>query len=231
MFKMGVAKKIEGKKPHTALIGGTNTSGRSNHHRAWNQNNTAAHEGGEVTNPFQRSTETLDDPLPDEMQGKTEGNKPTQLSQIPFLQNSAKSSAGSTDGTSISSSVRKILSLRPSSNSSSSPATSKTLPTDDSKDSSGNVVKGNFPDKNCRVSHRSVAGMDYISCLNTNVEYSVPVFRVNTDDCRCSFCKRMVDVKEVGIILSSSTFLCLDCVSGGTLPLESPQQSGVIANV
>lgn len=224
-YRKGAVEILPEKKPtynHNSFGGGRfNQEEWRRQHRANTGSDPVANAvqkaaGGEVANPF--LVTDLNDPLPDELAPK--GNEPTQISSIAFLRNSVTNSGGSTESSSPTKSSRKTLSLP-------SPASSPSIPTPsdqaskNSEPSSGNVIKANFPDKKKRSSLRQVAGIEFISCLDTGVEYATNVFRANTDGGRCSHCKTMVDMGAVAVILSATSFICTECLSDVPLQAQS----------
>lgn len=61
------------------------------------------------------------------------------------------------------------------------------------------------------VSHRKIAGMDYITCKATSIEYKADLFMAKAKN-TCSWCNKKIDSHFlVGQIINDKTFLCVNC--------------------
>lgn len=181
--------------------------------------------GGEVVNPFLLTDELLlNEPMPDGLSGPLdksldEGTH-TSLSNVRFLKHSLSSQVGQTGENTTNSSPRNILSLkertlltsRQNSNDSSSEK-----PHDCTLTSNG---KGNL--LSTGVSHRTVAGIHYITDNKYGSEYETSQFLTA---CRetCSFCKLPVEThRDIGEILNKEHFICTTCIGEDELPFKDP---------
>lgn len=177
---------------------------------------TSPKRGGEVANPFKETEETFPKDDLDEMVSG-EKKKNTELSNVTCLHTSATSLTKQAQTNSSQKSTKPILSLPEKS--------SLNDLTKSNAASSGNYRKSTSGFKRSEetvfqrkfgVSYRRVAGVDYISCNKTGVEYSQQELLVNTKG-ECSFCHTSYPdpFLNVGAILTKETFLCFHCVTSG----------------
>lgn len=180
--------------------------------------------GGEVPNPFLHdplmarrliqeqmdglSLEDLNDPLPQELSGTTPTeHQNSNLSNVTFLNRSLTRSGSVPETKHLRNSRKDILSLR-GKGSTPFPGSNSGAPFADTR----NVLKGSRLQISHGVSHRTVAGIQYITNNVTHTEYEVTKF-LDATDRTCCFCKDKVEHShEIGEILNETTFICKTCL-------------------
>ena len=189
---------------------------------------TSSTQGGSVVRPFQGPTPeaqkvALNDSIT-ELFGLEDGETSTPISNVSYLNISARSSASGRGSANTKRSTRNVLSLPG--------ATTKTSP------QSNNDIGSALPSSSCErtknsisqssrllckgVSFREVAGISYITDNRTKDEYTFDEFYMNTGGV-CSCCKEFfkVNLSSVGEFLDKNTVLCKTC-------LESPKDAVLI---
>jgi hypothetical protein len=135
---------------------------------------------------------------------------PSPLKGVEFLQTSLTTTASKTASKLPQSSSKNTLSL-PSTNSKSCPMANNVLLFENSKKLQTPYLKIKL--KNEGVSVRKVAGMTYITDNKTGQERSFVQFIKDTDG-ECVFCKtRLESPKNIGEIITETTYLCKDCLT------------------
>lgn len=176
-------------------------------------NVTNVDKGGSVPRPFPGPP--FNDPLPVPLLegGLHIGKENSHRLDVDFLRNSITNSASSTEGKPSTSSQKKKLSLV-STNSPNSPQ-------DNSGGNSGYLgpLSGKSPQPITRgVSLRTILGVQYVSAKGTSMEWRADNFLKQTGG-ECCHCREKVQkVEQVGEILSSSKFICVDCLKEPAIP-------------
>lgn len=178
--------------------------------------------GGEVHNPFLVTDELLlDDPLPAELgQGSLDEGTHTSLSNVLFLRNSLNSSGGQTEQNISNSSPKSTLSLRGKGSTNSPPKSNDSSSEKPHDCSLTSPAKVNL--LSTGVSHRTVAGVHYITNNKSGTEYEASRFLAA---CRetCSFCKLPVEThRDIGEILNNEHFICTTCIGDDEIPFDDP---------
>lgn len=198
------------------------------------------HGGGEVKNPFlarvmekypgwnllsiqekqnlirkeqeDRKNQPLNDQLSDLFGLTKDDPTVSDLSNVAFLNTSALPLDSTKQENSTTRQRKPLISL-PGKSSSSSPQGSNVVPLGEPTNccSSSRSTKTTLQLKS-GVSHRVVAGVEYISDKKTSREWSSTEFIYNTNGI-CCFCKTQVyDIFEVGEILDENNFICETCL-------------------
>lgn len=183
---------------------------------------TKESQGGSVVRPFASAgpseevkKKVLDDTIND-LFGLADEAKTTPISNVSYLNTSARSSVSGQDSPSSKRSARNVLSL-PDKNSKATPqsgsgAGSDLLGASSEKTKSSN--QSTNPRSLCKgVSFRKVAGIDYITDNRTKDEFTFEDFYMNTGGV-CSCCKEFfnTNLSNVGEILDKNTVLCKTCL-------------------
>lgn len=183
--------------------------------------------GGSVVRPFPQvdhDKKVLNDSL-EGIFGFREEETNTPMSNVAFLNTSAKRSGTSQEQTNTKQSSRKTLSLPGTSSKSSRQKGSDVLSglpggsslTTSSSTSQKKSNPNSFRQSNrvlCKgVSFREVVGVSYITDNRTKEEYSFEEFYLNTGGF-CSCCKEFfkVNLRNVGEFLDKKTVLCTTCL-------------------
>ena len=155
--------------------------------------------GGEVVNPFSGIPETELPLIPDFTQGDSTSSTSSAKESTTSSKNSSDQSKQSTN---LQNSEQSTKSQRPTL----SVVGAKTNKRKDSNDSTNSTI-------GFGVSHRTVAGIPYITNNKNSVEYSIEEFDKNTGSI-CTHCTEPIgDLNEVYEIFDKHTFLCKTCVT------------------
>ncbi len=160
-----------------------------------------------------RKNEPLNDQISDLFGLTKDDPTASDLSNVAFLNTSALSSDSTKQVTSTTKPRKPLISL-PGKNSNRSQQGSNVVPLGEQKNccASSKSMKTTLQLKS-GVSHRVVAGIEYISDKKTSKEWTSTEFIYNTNGI-CCFCKTQVqDIFEVGEILDESNFICETCLS------------------
>lgn len=174
--------------------------------------------GGSVDNPFQPSSDdNLNDSINDLYNRETKRNssedsKSSTISNVAFLRPSQPSKVSTTDTKSHSSSKREGTSLLLlSSKTQVQTSKEKQSGASDISSKESKTKESHYP--KAAVSHRTCAGLHYITDLRQRKEYLASAFLKDASNGSCTFCKRTVNTGyQIGEILSKNSFLCTDCV-------------------
>lgn len=174
--------------------------------------------GGSVPSPFQ---ETLDDPLPEELQipvelvGNVKGFIPKEkktltTNEVPFLGISVKPKDESTDGLNSLSYAKPKESRRT--------LTSRLLGLTPSEESSSTLRESQLKRLKSFVSTRLISGVLYITDNKTGKEYSEKEFEKATN-ALCGFCHSPIgDFEEVHEFVKVDKFICKSCATEPAIP-------------
>lgn len=173
--------------------------------------------GGEVADPFllgQREMDGigLNDEIPDFLKAPIKKINSASC-RLPSVISSNASTVPQTESKSSPTSNRKILSL-PEKNFKQPPTATNVVNLADSKLLSQRRIQ-NTPSvlELVGVSHRNIAGIDYISSKRSGNEWASNLF-LRTTQGLCTFCKvTYTDIREVGEILDAKRFICKSCIS------------------
>lgn len=178
-------------------------------------------EGGSVPRPFDKKEDELDDqlptsllPVPQDSTGKAEELTNTELSNVHYLNTSAKPSASSTDATKQTNSSPKTDLLQ-GQNTKNSQANSKNDCSAVSRDLKGNsseVEQFKYLNSWPMVSLRRIAGgLIYITDKLTGNEYGEAEFEDNTR-ATCSHCDEPIGgLEDVSFFVDKFNFVCRKC--------------------
>lgn len=183
--------------------------------------------GSSVPDPFRGASlldgdwaEALDDEVPWLLRNPDRGPRPRLIGIPPGATNSSSSKPASSTGSAGSSASTKpskstnerpgnVISLREKNSLGSRSSSSDELYLDGGSTSTRSHSSPILP---TGVSLRTVVGINYICDNRTKVEWQEQDFLVNTGGC-CTFCKTPLEgLRDVGTILSKSSYICRDCL-------------------
>lgn len=158
------------------------------------------------------SQSSLNDQISDLFGLTKDESTASDISNVAFLNTSVLPQDSTKPGTSTTKQQKPVLSL-PGKNSSASLSKNNVVPLEGLKNCCDSSEKTRTTlQLKSGVSHRIVAGIEYISDKKTNKEYSNSEFIYNTNGV-CCFCKEQIeDIKDVGEILDDHNFICENCL-------------------